>query len=572
MNVAWCYCSPLCSVFLSFFLTSVALQSPSPLSASDRHPLQPAQQAREEQEALSLITIVGLNTQLAVTMSSYSTMGFAASCSTMITETREEPTLGATSGVDFDIDADRARKRRRHSSYQPRSWSMERENVQVLVDRFLADLGRRLEMVDQYGHSKIDEGMKFAYDTLRDVHESCLHVGGEVVDAGKRRAKVLVETVESHYRGALARKETMEQKVQEGVKICEGMLADFEKRAYDVRSAGFAATAHDMLDSGIAYADSAASKAAEIVSEGADAARRAKEKMSIKIEEAVTQARKHGLITYEHLPEPWRVNPHILKGYRFSETKLDCIRSCFRLSNEAFNIWSHAIGLVIVLAIAFYVYPATPAFTSATNFDIFIAGCFFFAACKCLVCSTMWHTMNSISNQNLMERFACVDYTGISLLVAASIMTTEYTAFYCEPWSRYLYLGTTLILGIAGTILPWHPTFNRADMNWARVGFYVTLAATGFVPVLQLTLQRGWDETAYFYAPITKSIFVYLAGAILYAGKVPERFLPGWFDYVGGSHNIWHLAVLGGILFHYSAMQRFFSEAFRRAEIACSVY
>jgi adiponectin receptor len=109
-------------------------------------------------------------------------------------------------------------------------------------------------------------------------------------------------------------------------------------------------------------------------------------------------------------------------------------------------------------------------------------------------------------------------------------------------------------------------------MAWARVAFYVTLAATGFVPVAQLTFERGWGATAHFYAPILKSVSVYLGGAILYAAKVPERFLPGWFDYAGGSHNIWHMAVLGGIIFHYYAMQSFFGEAFRRAEVGCSVY
>ncbi|KAK5134332.1 hypothetical protein LTR08_006761 [Meristemomyces frigidus] len=513
-------------------------------------------------------------------MSTYSTMGFTRSCTmtatatttTTITESREEPTLGATSGANLDIDIDRARKRRRHSSYNPRSWSSEREDVHQLLDCFIEDLGRRLEMVEDYGQLKIDEGMRFAYDTLHDVHTSCMHAGGEVVDAGRRRAKVLVATVESHYAGALARKETLEQKVLEGVKICEGILGDFEKRAYQLGSAGLAATASEMLDSGIAYADNAASKAAEMVSEGAEAAWKAKELLRLKIETAAEHARKHGLITYEHLPEPWRVNPHILTGYRFSETKVDCLRSCFRPSNETFNIWSHAIGLVIVLAIAFFIYPHTSAFKLATNFDIFIAGCFFFAACKCMVASALWHAMCSISDQTLMERFACVDYTGISLLVAASIMTSEYTAFYCEPWSRWLYLSTTLVLGIAGTILPWHPIFNRADMSWARVGFYVTLATTGFFPILQLTHQRGWDETAYFYAPLLKSVLVYLGGAILYAAKLPERFLPGRFDYLGGSHNIWHVAVLGGILFHYVAMQSFFDDAFRRSEFQCSVY
>ncbi|KXL50576.1 hypothetical protein M433DRAFT_158083 [Acidomyces richmondensis BFW] len=509
-------------------------------------------------------------------MSAYSTMSnFPSACSatTTITESWEEPVLRATSsGAEFDIDTDRARKRRRHSSYNPRSWSVERENVHLVVDRFLRDLGKRLEMMETYGHLKIDGGMKFAYDTLHDVHESCAHVREGMLDAGRRRAKVLVETLESHYMDALARKETLEQKVQEGVIFCERMLQEFEKRAYEARKAGFAATAHDMLDSGKASFDNAATKAAELVQEGADAALRAKDRLKIKIEEAIAQARKHGLIRYEHLPEPWRVNPHITSGYRFSETKLDCVRSCFGMHNEAFNIWSHFLGLIIVLSIAFYFYPATPAYSSASYSDIFIAGCFFFAACKCLVCSTIWHAMSSISNQTLMERFACVDYTGISLLVAASIMTTEYTAFYCEPWSRWTYLLTTLLLGAAGTVLPWHPTFNRADMNWARVGFYVSLATTGFLPIFQLTYERGWAETAYFYAPITKSILVYLGGALLYAGKIPERFLPGWFDYLGASHNLWHVAVLGGILFHYSAMQSFFGDAFRRAEVGCSVY
>lgn len=302
-------------------------------------------------------------------------MSHSTMCTTsVITETREEPTLGATSGLQLDHDIDRARKRRRHSSYQPRSWSDDRENVQALLDSFLADLGRRLEMIETYGHLKIDEGMKAAYNTLHTVHDSCTHVSDDIMDAGRRRAKVLVETMESHYRVAMAQKETLEGKVKEGVKLAEGLLTDFEKRAFDIRKAGLLAAAHDMLDSGKAYGkeamDNASLKAADIMNEGAEAARRAKEKLKTKIEEAVTLARTQGLITYETLPEPWRVNPHIRRGYRFSENKLECVKSCFTtFSNETVNIWSHAIGLLIVLSIAFYSYPISPAFTNATTFD-----------------------------------------------------------------------------------------------------------------------------------------------------------------------------------------------------------
>lgn len=489
---------------------------------------------------------------------------------TSFTEPYEEPLIGSTSSTSFDLN--QARKRRRHSSYQPREWSVETDDIQLLVDRFLAELGKRLDFLDRYGHLTFDEGIDRAYKTLHAVHESCTHVSDEMIDAGRKRAKVLVDTLEEQYRGALARKETLEQKVREGVRLMEGTLADFESRAYALKDSGLSAVASDLLDSGRRHIDDGVNLAADLMDIGLDKAIKAKEVLKAKVDEALVRAKEQGLIAYHELPDPWKVNPHILRGYRFSETKLDCVRSCFTLSNETVNIWSHFLGLLLVLSIAFYFYPISPHFAKSTKSDIFIAAVFFFAACKCLVCSTMWHTMNSISSQTLMERFACVDYTGISLLVAASIMTTEYTAFYCEPISRWTYMLTTLAFGIGGVILPWHPTFNRADMAWARVGFYVALAATGGLPVAQLIHTRGAMWAAFFYAPITKSLLVYITGACMYAAKVPERFFPGCFDYVGGSHNIWHFAVLGGILFHYTAMQSFFADAFRRADGACSIY
>jgi adiponectin receptor len=442
----------------------------------------------------------------------------------------------------------------------------------VKVDLFLSELERRLDFLENYGNLNINAGISNAYATLQAVRARCSQVSGEVIGEGRRRAKIMVETVESRYQDALAAKETLNEKVNTGMGLLEGMLSDFERRAYKMREQGFAGAAGSLMDEGRRVLDEGFERAKEVVDEGIERARKATETLEEHIEHAIAQAREHGLIKYHDLPVPWRVNPHIVRGYRFTETKIDCVRSMFGISNELVNIWSHAIGLIIVLAIAFYFYPTSVNFSLSTKTDVFIAAVFFFAACKCLVCSTMWHTMNSVADQTLMERFACVDYTGISLLIAASIMTTEYTAFYCEPVSRWVYMTATAILGIGGVILPWHPTFNRFDMAWARVAFYVTLGATGFAPVLQLNMTRGGAWAWEFYAPIAKSITVYLVGACVYASKVPERWYPGAFDYIGGSHNLWHFAVLGGILFHYVAMQEFFSGAFRRAENGCVVY
>jgi adiponectin receptor len=381
-----------------------------------------------------------------------------------------------------------------------------------------------------------------------------------------------VETLEERYKEALARKETLEQKAQEGVQLMESLLADFENRAYDLKENGIGVSAYDLLDGGRRKVDEGLERAKEVVDEGLDIARRAAESVETAIENALVKAREQGLIKIHDLPDPWRINKHIIGGYRFNDSIKGCLRSTLGLSNELFNIWSHAVGLLIVLSIAFHVYPSSVHFSLSTKTDVFIAGVFFAAACKCLICSTIWHTFNSIAEKRLIERFACVDYTGISVLIAASIMTTEYTAFYCEPFSRWFWIGITASFGIAGAILPWNPVFNRADLAWARVAFYVSLTATGLLPVIQLVSARGWAWAAFFYTPIFKSLGVYFAGAILYACQIPERWRPGMFDYVGGSHNIWHMAVLAGILFHYNAMQELFAKAFVRAFLQCSVY
>lgn len=455
------------------------------------------------------------------------------------------------------------------------------QSNKLQVDQFLSELERRLDFLENYGNLNIDAGISRAYATLQAVRARCSQVSGEFLDAGRRRANLMVETIESRYQDALVAKETLNDKVYTGISILEGILSDYEARAYKLRDQGFAGAAGTLMDEGrrvvaegiegaMGVVDEGIEGARRVVDEGIDRARKAAENLEETIAQAINRAREHGLIRYDDLPIPWRVNPHIVKGYRFSDSKVACLRSIFGVSNESVNIWSHAIGLMIVLAIAFYFYPTSANFPLSTKTDVFIAAVFFFAACKCLVCSTLWHTMNSVADQTLMERFACVDYTGISLLIAASIMTTEYTAFYCEPISRWLYMTTTATLGIGGVILPWHPTFNRQDMAWARVAFYVSLGATGFLPILQLSLTRGGAFAVAFYTPIMKSITVYLIGACVYAAQVPERWCPGAFDYIGGSHNLWHLAVLGGILFHYVAMQEFFTGAFKRAAIECA--
>ncbi|KAK3394476.1 hemolysin-III related-domain-containing protein [Podospora didyma] len=478
----------------------------------------------------------------------------------------DDTTEAAQASGSQTVERPAARKRRPSHFAQRRksivNQIMESEEGLLLkVDLFLSELERRLEYWENYGELSLDSSISAALATLQAVQERCSQVSEEVVGAGRRRLHVMVETLETGYHEAMAAAGSLNEKAKVGIELLDTMLVDLETQAAKLREKGLANAAESLMGEG-----------RRVVDEGIQSAIRAAESLEDHVQRAVTRAREHGLLRYEDLPVPWRINPHIISGYRFSETKAACVKSAFRFSNEMFNIWSHALGLLLVLSVAFYFYPTSVNFSLSTKADVFVAAVFFFAACQCLVCSTIWHTMNSVADVNLISMFACVDYTGISLLIASSIMTVEYTAFYCEPVSRWLYMTTTAVLGVGGVILPWHPSFNGADMAWARVAFYVGLGATGFLPILQISLTHGLQAVWQFYSPIAESIMVYMCGALVYASKVPERWCPGMFDYVGGSHNLWHIAVLGGILFHYSAMQAFFSSAFSRAQDGCTMY
>jgi adiponectin receptor len=47
------------------------------------------------------------------------------------------------------------------------------------------------------------------------------------------------------------------------------------------------------------------------------------------------------------------------------------------------------------------------------------------------------------------------------------------------------------------------------------------------------------------------SVLTYGLGAIIYAHRFPEKYFPSKFDYLGASHQIWHLFVLVGVYLNY---------------------
>jgi len=135
------------------------------------------------------------------------------------------------------------------------------------VDLFISELERRLDRIENYGNLKLDATINRAYSTLDAVRESCSHVSGELIGVGRRRARILVETVESRYNDALPTRETLEAKAQAGMRLMEGFLNELETRALAVCDSGFS----EIIDGGWRIAEEgygkAKGKAKEVVDE-----------------------------------------------------------------------------------------------------------------------------------------------------------------------------------------------------------------------------------------------------------------------------------------------------------------
>ena len=279
------------------------------------------------------------------------------------------------------------------------------------------------------------------------------------------------------------------------------------------------------------------------------------------IQYALKKANLKGLIHLNELPEPWKINIHIVSGYRFTDSITTCWRSIFSWSNESFNIWSHLTPLLAILLFSTKLTVGVwAASETKSRLDAWVQIGYIFAIAVCLACSCSWHTMKCISHESLMWKFASVDMMGVSILISATSIMSEYVGFCYHPTKRMFYILTTCVCGLACMILPWQEWVRRPNAAWVRVGLFVLLGISGLMPAIDMAVSLSLHHAIQNYHGIAlRVVLPVLSGAVVYASKFPERWWPGRFDFVGSSHNLWHLAVLAAMWGGYASMKELFA-------------
>jgi adiponectin receptor len=303
---------------------------------------------------------------------------------------------------------------------------------------------------------------------------------------------------------------------------------------------------------------------------------------SVKKAERLAIQNPHGLITYRDLPTPWRINPFILSGYRFTPSLTSAVLSPLLLSNELTNIWTHLLPILIVLR-----YHLTFDYTSPSTTDDLLAKGYFAAAIISLLCSGAWHSFRCCSRVHVMSAFVSVDIMAVSLILTAFSVVTTYTAFYTQPDVGRVYITSCLTWCVAGLVLPWTDFFRPGEIapirikgrleergwkfptrNWTRVVFFCLLGAQGAVlPSVHATALNGWGYTKEIFGLAAWVVAPMFLGSIVYGAKFPERRWPGRFDYFGNSHNIWHVATAIAAIMGCEVMGGMFEVARKRGSL-----
>lgn len=152
--------------------------------------------------------------------------------------------------------------------------------------------------------------------------------------------------------------------------------------------------------------------------------------------------------------------------------------------------------------------------------------------------SSLYHLAKVSDPTRLLLRR--IDHAMIPVFIAGSY--TPFCAVALNTTLGYSVLGVIWILTLAGL---FKSVYWIHAPRWITAGLYVLMGWVSLVMIRPL-----WDalSTAGFLYLVLGGL-AYSVGALIYAKKWPDPWPP-----VFGFHEIWHLFVLAGSVFHFAAM------------------
>ncbi|KAL9461247.1 hypothetical protein AB3S75_004279 [Citrus x aurantiifolia] len=181
-------------------------------------------------------------------------------------------------------------------------------------------------------------------------------------------------------------------------------------------------------------------------------------------------------------------------------------------------------------------------------FFAFLGGAMF-----CLLTSSACHLL-SCHSERMSYIMLRLDYAGIAALISTSFYPLVYYSFMCTPFFCNLYMGFITLLGIATILASLLPVFQTPEFRNVRASLFCGMGLSGVAPILHKVILFSHQPEALHTTgyELLMGLF-YGLGALVYATRIPERWMPGKFDIAGHSHQLFHILVVAGAYTHYRA-------------------
>ncbi|KFO38029.1 membrane progestin receptor gamma isoform X1 [Fukomys damarensis] len=239
----------------------------------------------------------------------------------------------------------------------------------------------------------------------------------------------------------------------------------------------------------------------------------------------------------------------ILFGYRHPQSSATaCVLSLFQMTNETLNIWTHLLPFWFFVWRFVTALCVTDIWNDSYSWPMLVYMC---TSCVYPLASSCAHTFSSMSKK---ARHICyfLDYGAVNLFsLGSAIAYSAYT--FPDALVRTAFRNYYVALAVFNTSLSTGLSCYSRFLEVQKPGLSKLLR------ILAFAYPYIWDSFPIFYRLLLfpgvsaqneailyhwKHMAMTLLASFFYSAHLPERLAPGLFDYVGHSHQLFHVCVI----------------------------
>ncbi|KAF0990107.1 hypothetical protein HZS_2843, partial [Henneguya salminicola] len=270
------------------------------------------------------------------------------------------------------------------------------------------------------------------------------------------------------------------------------------------------------------------------------------------------------LLTFKELPDWLKDNHFIHRNHRPELQKFKlCFRSIFSIHTETGNIWTHLIGLILLLSVMIYIFArpsitkdGSPFYPSGYK-EILCYTAFFLGGSLCLMFSTLFHTL-CCHSQRIGIIFAKLDYSGIAFLICGAMIPVHYYSFYCNYQLQIVYISVAIVMSFLCILASLLDIMSTPTFRPVRAIIFLSFGLSSIIPIVHnfaIYPSKYSINVTQIYLLIAMGS-CYVLGCLLYMFLIPERLFPGKLSIAFQSHQIFHVLVVIGTFIHLYALCR----------------